>query len=185
MAQIKGSALVPRFKYLDEKTSPGIKEKVISELSERFQEVVERSIFVGRWYPFEYYVEINRAMDKVLGKGDLSMIPSFGAYSADQAFTGVYKFFYKLGSPDFIITRATKVWNQYFQNGCLVIEKIGKKRRRLEMRDVEISAEEHCLSVLGWVKRTLELSGGKNVKAQITQCRQQGATACEILAGWE
>jgi hypothetical protein len=185
VAQIKGSALVPRFKYLDEKTTPEIKEKVISELSEAFQQIVKRAIFIGMWYPFEYYVEINRAMDKVLGVGDLSMIPSFGAYSAEHALRGVYKFFYKVGSPDFIIMRAAKVWNQYFQNGYLNIEKTGKKQVRLEMRDVEMSAEEHCLSVLGWIKRTLELSGGKNVNAQITKCKQKGAEVCEILAVWE
>ncbi|MCD4814138.1 hypothetical protein K8S19_10660 [bacterium] len=185
MARVKGTALIPRLKYIDEQGTPEQKERILTQLSPVFQADIRKNIYVGMWYPFEYYIEINRAMDKVFGSGDFTMIPQFGKYSAEHSLKGVYKFFYKVGSPDFIIMRATKVWNQYFENGTLTAEKEGTKQVRMILLDVEMYADEHNLSVLGWVKRTLELSGGKNVKSDIVKHRKKGDPHCEIVSSWE
>ncbi len=185
MAKVKGTALMPRVKYLEEKANPAQKERVIALLSPGFQQDLRQGILLGQWYPFEYYIELNRALDKVLGIGDLSLIPKLGYYSADQGLKGVYKLFYKVGSPEFIIQRGAKVWNQYFVNGQLSVQVIAPKDVRVLLTDVESPTEEHCLSVLGWVHRTLELSGGKNVRAEMSKCRRKGAPYCEITARWD
>ncbi|MEW6516351.1 MAG: hypothetical protein AB1439_05530 [candidate division FCPU426 bacterium] len=185
MAKVKGTALMPRIKYLEEKATPEQKEKIVALLSPEFQKEVRQGIFLGTWYPFEYYIEINRALDKVLGTGDLSLIPKLGYYSADQGLKGVYKLFYKVGSPEFIIQRGAKVWNQYFVNGQLNVAKVAPGEARITLTEVESPTEEHCLSVLGWVHRTLELSGGKNVRTEMSKCRRKGAPFCEITARWD
>lgn len=185
MAKVKGTALMPRIKYMEEKSSPEQKERVISQLSPEFQKDLHQGILLGSWYPFEYYLEINRALDLVLGTGDFSLIPKLGYYSAEQGLKGVYKLFYKVGSPEFIIARGAKVWNQYFVNGQLNVEEVARRVVRLTLTDVEAPSEEHCLSVLGWVRRMLELAGAKNVRTEQSKCRRKGAPYCEIMARWD
>ena len=92
MAKVKGTALMPRLKYMEEQARPEVKERVLSELSEAFQTDIKKGIFVGQWYPFDYYLEINRALDKIMGIGDYSLIPKLGAYSAEQGLRAFINF---------------------------------------------------------------------------------------------
>ena len=43
----------------------------------------------------------------------------------------------------------------------------------------------HCLSIEGWVRRTIELGRPKHVTVAEQLCRCRGNDACELVADWE
>lgn len=184
MAKVKGTAFASRLKYLDEKSDQLKKEYVLKLLSPALQAEIQKGILTGSWYPFDYYVELNRAMDKILGKGDLSKILEFGRFSAEHAVTGIYRIFFRLGSPEFTFKLASNVWNQYFVNGQLRSGLVGPKHIKLEMVNVEVVSREHQLSVHGWCERLLELTGAKNIKID-TKSYPSGPVSFEYHVRWE
>ena len=110
--------------------------------------------------PFELFVDLNVTADRLFGAGDLALCYHMGRFGADVNLTTLYRVFYKLGSPGFIMSRAAKVWGVNYDSGRLVWE--GDEAHGLTMRieDFATPHRAHCLSVLGWAARSIELSGG-------------------------
>jgi len=185
MVQVKGSTLVPRLKYLETRGNEAQQRQVMEQLSTEFRARIQSGLLQSEWYPFADFVSLIRAMDRVFGRGDLAFVPPLARYAAEQALTTIYKVFYKVGSPEFIITRAARVWSQYYTSGHLQVLPLGPKRVRLLLEDFETPAREHCLSVRGWIEQTLEMSGGRNIRVDELQCRAQGKPQCEFMCSWQ
>lgn len=83
MANVKGSALIPRLKYIEEKSNTTVKDQIINQMNHAFRDDCKAGLLMGHWYPFHCYTDLNNAIDKVMGKGDLKLIPLLGRYSAD------------------------------------------------------------------------------------------------------
>lgn len=185
MSEVKGTALSTRLKYVEEKAAPEIKEKVYAELTEGFQQEIRKGIFANTWYPIGYYLEINQAIAKIMGNGNEEIAFDVGCYSADQVLHGVYKLFYKIGTPEFVLKNASRVMNQYFTEGKLRVVFDLPRQARIYFEDVRDYRHTQCLSLIGWAYRNIQLSGGKNVTHQVVQCRKRGDPACQGLLKWE
>lgn len=187
MVKIKGSALLGRLAYLKAKATAEQAEEVRKRLTADLQRDLENGVLANTWYPFPHYLELNRVLDQVLGRGDLSLIPEIGRFSATAALNGVYRIFFKLGSPEFIIQRAPLVWKAYHTSGKVTVEMLEKgelKKGRMRISEFETPSREHCLSLLGWVRGMLEMAGATEVEVHEEKCATRGAGACEFIATW-
>ena len=184
---IKGAALAARIKYMQDKATPEQQARIRARLSPAFRETLDRGMMPSAWYPFAFTVEINRALDAVLGRADASLIPKLGRYSAEQVLHGVYKIFFKLGSPEFIISRVANVWRQYYNSGKARVAwdaVPAGKQARLIIEGFEAPARENCLSMLGWIEGMLHMAGARDVRVEETTCRCRGGEACVFTARW-
>jgi hypothetical protein len=184
---IKGSTLIPRLEYLQKQATEEQMEKVYKRLRPPLVEVLKTGIMATRWYPVEDMLALSSAMDVVLGQGDKKLIWELGRFSAEFAARGIYKIFYKFGSPEWIIKKTLSVWRQYYDAGEVrVIEKNSNGVHGLRICISGLSGVPSTLwlSIGGWVEKSLELSGGKNVKAVIAETLQTPGTNCEIDLTW-
>lgn len=185
MARVKGSALVARVNFLRELCTPDQQEQVKKHLSSELNQLVELGAFASQWYPLQHLVDISRAIDQVKGRGDGALIQEMGRRSAHEAVRGIYKIFFKIGSPEFVIQRAAQVWSRYYDSGQLQVEVLKKGHVQVALSDFDTPMHEHCLAVSGWIRGMLEASGGKQVETTIVQCRKQGARVCSFEAKWQ
>ncbi|MEW6516350.1 MAG: hypothetical protein AB1439_05525 [candidate division FCPU426 bacterium] len=185
MARVKGSALIARLNFLRDQCTPEQQTRVRALLSAEMVELLENGAFASQWYPLQYLVEFSRAIDQVKGQGDGALLVEMGRRSAGEAVRGIYKIFFKFGSPEFIIQRAAQVWNRYYDSGQLQTEVKGKGCVHITLSAFDTPMHEHCLSVLGWIQGVVEASGAKNVEAKVLQCRRQGARVCSFEARWQ
>ncbi len=185
MAKVKGSALVARVNFLRDQCTPEQQGQVKALLSEELNQLLELGAFASQWYPLQYLVDISRALDQVKGRGDGALILEMGRQSAHEAVRGIYKIFFKFGSPEFVIQRAAQVWSRYYDSGQLQVDVLEKGRVQVALSDFDTPIHEHCLAVSGWIRGMLEASGGKNVDTKIVQCRKQGARVCSFEARWQ
>jgi hypothetical protein len=181
MAKVKGSVFGPRLKYIKSHANPEQEKAIWDGMSEALRNDVTR-VIISQWYPFEHYLELNRAIVKELGHGNMEILHDVGRYSADDALHGIYKLFFKVGSPNIIIKAATSAWNQYFQNGVLSVNIHSAKSLTMMFQNVELLSQEHFISVRGWVQRVLELSGGKNVRVAVGKLEKLSTT---LEVSWE
>ncbi len=184
MSKIKGSTILSRLKYAEVKGSPQMKQMVIDKLSPELQKQIEIGILMAAWYPFDYYAQLHRVIDQVMGTGDSKLLLDVGKYSAELAVQGVTKIFFKLGSVEFIIKRAAAVWRQHYTSGIMVPEFTEPKKVIFYIREFEEDSKEMMITVAGWIKRTGELSGCKNVTVSYKKYPENNAITYQYLLTW-
>jgi hypothetical protein len=184
MSKIKGSTIISRLKYAEVRGASQTKDAVIQKLSPDFQDKIKIGILMAAWYPFEYYSQLHRAIDQVMGKGDLAVLLDVGKYSAELAVHGVTKIFFKLGSPEFILKRASAVWHQHYTSGLMEPIFGEKKTVTLLVKEFEEDSNELLVTVAGWIKRVMELSGGRNVTIDYKKFPEAAGIAYQYNIKW-
>lgn len=190
MAHVKGSRIIPRLKYLDKNDPGGIREKILSELEPELADKIRKGIIAGQWYPVSGYVQLHRLLDKYLGRGDGQLCRKLGRISAQEAFNGLYKMFFKFGSAEFVMTSAPLTWRQLYDSGSLRIQNESAdegdyRQYRMIIEEFDCPAEEIWNVLAGWVEGTLEMTGAKDIKVAVAARRVAPNSLCEIEAAWK
>jgi hypothetical protein len=107
-----------------------------------------------------------------------------GRASADYGLTTVYKIFFKFGAPHLIIAKAARVFGGYYDSGHIEAVVSEPGRAVLELRDFADPAPELCDRILGWMQRTMELTGVKNLKSAHSLCVTRGDALCRFEGHW-
>lgn len=185
MAQVKGSAITSRIRYIREHADEDVYQEIKAELSRANRAALDEGVLPHAWVPYSLFIEMNIAADHVLGAGDLALCREMGRYGAKINLPTLYRIFMRLGSVGFILKKASKLWSVHYDSGALDVEAIGRNAARLAIRDFDAPHKAHCLSVHGWAEGAIELTGSRVVRAVEEQCRTQGADVCRFYAEWE
>lgn len=153
--------------------------------SEELRTTLDVGVKKERWYPFEQFVELNLVIDRVFGRGDLSIVKELGRYGADANLTTIYRLFFKVGSAQWILGRAVRLWSAHYDSGYLEVLTRGPRLAVMRVRGFDTPSQVHCLSVLGWCERSIELSGGKRVSVVESKCRTRGDELCQLDIAWD
>ena len=170
MAQIKGNLLLARLKFLHEKAAPDQVQSVLNQLTPECRRAVTGSILAVAWYPIEYVFELMAAMEQGMGQGSPRFVEELGRFSAQQAYRGLYKLFFKFGSPEFILKRCPMFWGQLMDSGKLDVTMSGPRQANLGLTGFDQQLPKVFMrSLAGWSQGLMEVSGAKNVRVEILQ----------------
>jgi hypothetical protein len=147
--------------------------------------LIDGGVEKARWYPLRLFYELNTLIDRLFGTGDLSLIRELGRYGADANLTTIYRLFYKVGTTHWILGRAVRLWSAHYDSGYMEVLTRGARSASLRIHNFAQPDRAHCLSVLGWCERSIELSGGRNVTVDETLCRTRGDQICQLDVSWE
>lgn len=184
---IKGSAVTARVRYVRESYGePGVR-RLKESLSPESRQRIDEKVMPHDWVPLPMFIELCTEIDRLYGRGDLALCRELGRYAAKVNLPTLYRIFYALGSPRFIVSRAIRVWGVHYDSGRIDAtfeEKPPLERVTLTLRNFAEPHPVHCLSVLGWVERSVELSGGEISDASETTCRSRGDDACRFVVSY-
>lgn len=184
MPNVKGSAFSSRILWVRLNQGEEGLKRLRAAVSGELGSVLEEGAIMSRWYPFEQFVELNLAIDETFGKGDLALIKSLGRHGAETNLTTIYRLFYKVGTVKWIIARASRLWGMHYDSGRMHVEDLPGREVGLRIDDFDTPHRVHCLSVLGWVERSLELSGGAQAAVEEQSCRASGDASCYFRGTW-
>jgi hypothetical protein len=140
------------------------------------------------WVDFGLFVEATELVDRLFGRGDLAMAWEVGRYAAEHNI-GVWRsLVMRVMSPSIIMGIATSLWTHHYDSGKLVLreESDGEKNHvRLSIADFRTPHRTHCLSIGGWIERTLELGRPKSVRVREVSCRARQGAACDFALSWK
>jgi hypothetical protein len=185
MANVKGSAITSRLLWVRLHHGEEGDAKVRQALSPATRAIAGEPPHKARWYPFEAFVELNVVIDRLFGRGDLAVVKELGRYGADANLTTVYRLFYMVGTPKWIMDRAARLWDLHYDSGRLVIVRHPGNAIDMRIENFPTPHKTHCLSVTGWAERSLELSGARQLTIEESECRTSGGSACVLHAAWE
>ena len=184
VSNVKGSALTSRLLWVSLNHGEAGMARLAEAASPTLRAVVREGASRATWYQFEMFVELNQKIDELFGKGDLALVKELGRYGADANLTTIYRLFYKVGTVQWILSRASRLWGMHYDAGRMIVRAPGGREVELEIMDYDTPHRTHCLSVEGWIERSVELSGGKDVALDELDCRARGGARCRMRVRW-
>ena len=184
MARCKGLNLSSRLRYVQEVHGEEAVKKLLAELAPATRELLERHVLPHEWVPFSTFIDLNVVADRLHGKGDLALCREMGAWAAAANLPRIFRLFYRFGSPMFLFERAAKLWSAHYDSGRMETRRDDDGTLFLSIHEFDEPHRAHCLSVLGWIIRSIELSGAKVNFAEERKCRLAGDDCCEVAASW-
>jgi hypothetical protein len=182
---VKGSALTSRLLWVRLNHGEHGMKRVMAEASSPLRAIAEQGAVRARWYPLPLFLELNRLIDRIFGAGDDVLTRELARYSADANLTTIYRLFYKVGTVRWVLSRAPRLWGLHYDAGSLAVRYLGPREVEIEVVEFPTPDRVHCLAVMGWTERSIELSGAANVVTQEVQCRTRGDLRCRFRLRWD
>ncbi len=181
---VKGTAVNSTLRFLADKYGAASIATVTENLPPEERDAIRRGVLVSHWYRFSTLAHMMREARRIYAGGDAGIYKEMGRASADYALTTIYKIFFKVGSPQFIITRAASVYGSYYSAGGATVTDSGRGVAILELQPFPEPCEEYCHRIWGWVNRMLELSGATRIDSRHAKCQARGDAKCVIDGRW-
>lgn len=168
--EVKGVSVRSVVEFINRKY-PGKYKHWCETLPETSRNIYLGKIVVNEWYPLNEGLTIPlHNVGKIFYDGDWQKaVLDMGKYSAEEALTGVYKLYVKMGSPRHIIDRASRIMSAYFQPSEMKVASSDKNQVVLHITRFDEPDEAIEYNISGWIDRALEISGCKNVKTEIAK----------------
>jgi hypothetical protein len=182
---VKGSALRSTMNYLREHFSDEQVRRVLAKLPPAHQDIVEKPILISKWFDSDILTTLMRTMSAELGQPSEILFHRLGRQSCDDGLNTVYRIFFKIGSPSYLLKFVAQVWRNYYSDGKM--EVVSRTDSSVHIRLLECAFPDPgmCLRLSGWMERSLEISGAKNINFSHCSCVHLGGASCEWKASWE
>lgn len=184
MARVKGTAVSASVAYLKERLGPEAFAQVVEGLSPEAQKTLGGTVLPSGWYEFSNLLELMVAAEKRLPRGAKPLAWEMGRYSAESGLKTVYKIFFKVADVGFILKKASQVFSNYYDSGKMETVKNEGKSATLVLTDFDQPNHHFCDRLLGWMERTVELTGAREVRMTHPKCRMRGDDRCEYRGDW-
>jgi hypothetical protein len=185
VTRVKGTAIASTLRFVRERFGAEAVAQVRGDLEPALQASLPDEPLASVWYPFALLMALGRSAARRFGGGMTYFHREMGRASADYAMNAVYRIFFKLGSPQFVVARATRVWRTYYDTGELKPLVAEPGHAVLELSGFTEPMPELCERLIGWMSRSVELAGGKNLRSAHTLCVLRGDEVCRFEGWWE
>lgn len=183
--EVKGVA-VKSIRLFVEKKAPESYNVWLNSLSEKSRYIMSGRIIDGAWYDMQdAVVEPTEKICQYIYNGSDKGAWESGKFSAEVGLKGIYSFFIKISSPEFMLNRASNILTTYWRPSEIMVEKIDAKKASLRMIKFGESNNLVELRIGGWIEKAMELCGCKNVNVTITKSLAKGDKVTEYRLIWE
>ncbi len=180
MANVKGVALLGVIKFIKKYHKDAL-NKVVEALPPEYEKYMQEHLLVTEWYPYKIYTDLLRALDKVIGKGDLSTCIEQGRLSAKHDLSTVFKMFLNFSSVQSMLSRIMIAWTSYYDAGKIEIPSLTDKEATYFIKDFPEIDMAHVKNVQGWMEQFFTFAlKVKNVKSEIVKCQCNGDPVTEM-----
>lgn len=137
------------------------------------------------WYPAgPALVEATDHVCRAFFGGDAKGAWECGRFSAEEGLKGVYKIFLVVGTPAFIIKKASALLPQLYRPSVITVVAQGPNSVTLHVTKFPDAHAVLDARIGGWMERALEISGCKGVKVQIPRSLARGSDLTEFCVSW-
>ena len=183
--QVKGTAVETLPVFIRTKFGEQGFQKWLQALPQESRKSLDAKILPPLWYPLkETLIDPTVKLCELFYNGRLDGATEQGRYSAEHALKGVYRLFVRLASPETLVTKASTIMPTYYQPSSM--EVVEKKNNQSVVRITKFETPHTVIEhrIKGWMERALELTGARNVKAEIGSSLTKGAHYTEFLLSW-
>jgi hypothetical protein len=184
MPQIKGTMIRGALKFIKHCQYPGGIPAVIASLPAEPAAVFAAPILASEWYPYPAYSGLLAAIDRQVGRDDLSLMPTLGRFAARQDLSGVFKVISVLASIPRILQSSSIFWSRYCDAGVFEITALEADRGTGVVRDFPTIAPHHESMLVGWIEGIGLAAGAKTANVELARSVHRGDAMSEYHMRW-
>ena len=185
MIKIKGIAVSDTIKAVKAQYGDQTYNSIVDLLKGETRELFEApAILVSSWYSLDAFVEFLEMYLKVTAQGNEQELIKRSEVLIERQLSGIYKWFVKWGSPEFVLNRIATVHRTYFQGVDVEVSVPSPGKAIVKYTGF---AKQHRLMgpiIIGFYRKALEISGAKDVKAAYTSSIEDDKGYCELILTW-
>ena len=158
-------------------------DAIISELGAYGRMLMRSEIDKHAWYNYPLFIELGEVLDRRYGTGDMTLNIELGRWGAKLNTPNIFRMFIKLGSPEWVMTRAANLWSEHFTEGTVAVsydKGEGGSVAELEITDWPVPHLALSYAVLGFAIAAIEMSGAADVRGELLACRSLGGDSTKI-----
>jgi hypothetical protein len=182
--KVKGSALRSTMSFLREQYPAPTVARILAGLPEEDRKILTPPILTSAWFPADALCRLIHGMEKETPGDPQDLYLRVGMQSCEDGLNTIYKLFFKVGTPSFILKHAGQVWKNYYDEGQIVLVSSTSNTAHVRLEGAKMPDPAMCMRISGWMKRAAELSGGHSVAVDHCACVHRGAPACEWKTDW-
>lgn len=185
MARVKGTAVHSSMRYVRESFGEAAFANILAALPEEDKVILGQEILASTWYPIASFLHFMQETERQLTKEEPDVLRKMGRASCDYGVTGVYRIFFRIGSPEFLVSRGVSVFARYYDTGTMRVAEARPGRTVVEVSSFEGGAPQFCERLYGWMYRSLELAGARNLRGSHSSCVHRGDAVCRFEGEWD
>ena len=180
--QVKGVALSSIIRFVNKNFCIKYDEWFAS-LEEETQTVF-KDLKHTQWYDIKYLKEATKKACDMFYGGDARGAWDMGKESADFSLNGIYRIFVKVGSPNFIISRASRIIKSFYNPSDVEMLENKPYFARFRIKNFEFIDKYIEARICGWVEQALYINGLRNHTVKIEKSMAAGDQYTEFSFSW-
>ncbi len=181
--QCKGNWAASRHRYVEERYGAAGMKDVAERLESRYREMFESPPLPFVWIPVSIVANIDRAILDGPMRGRIEEMRDFGEFISHHDLNLLYRMFFKVGTPGFLLGRSRIIWGQYFRGGELR-PNVSSREGSLVLHDLVLPYYLCEHGVPGWMKAGVEVAGAREVHSTQPRCVHRGDPHCVWHVTW-
>ena len=181
---VKGSPIRSLLKFVEAELNATQRAELFSRLSPDDAARLRGHVLVSDSLPVALLNRMTEEAAKVKQEPLQRFARRAGRAAASEAFSGVYRVFALVLTPEKLLEKASRIWGSLYNRGEMVVESRSDRGANIKLLNFP-SEEAGCARVTGWIERMVELTGVRNARVIQTHCCSKGAPACEWDIQWD
>lgn len=162
--EVKGAGVISIIEYVKAVHGPSGYAQWLDALSSEARRLVEGTVFASSWYGGDAAVfELREKVCDVFFNGDPQAARAVGRFAAEQGLRGIYKALVKVGSVDWVMSRASMVGTRYIRPIVVTPLVLEKRRILVRLEGIGTKSEPLEASLCGFIGGAAEISGARDV----------------------
>ena len=186
--EVSGTAFLGLIRQVKDSKRGGdaVLAEIVRASGPETEAIFARPIRVLSWFPYSAYVSFLVAIDRRLGRGDLSYCRTLGELAGQRDLGTIFRIYKTLASAERLIRSCSKVWTSYHRNAG-AMEAIAWEPDNTVLRITGFPAMHpaHCRLMEGWMIRTMDTIGCRVLPgAREVVCTSTGGAHHEFACRW-
>ncbi|HEY0995138.1 MAG TPA: hypothetical protein VGD77_04030 [Gemmatimonadaceae bacterium] len=175
----RGANFVFARNFVHQHYGPEAWARVLARLSPEHRRLWESPLMLIGTYDFGAFKATAAAVGEETGAGDRALAAMY-EYAADQSLNTLYKVFFRLANPAFVIGNFPKLWPRFFTAGEVRVENVSRDRAELRFSVPQIFLDWLGPACLGYSSKAVQLAGGTGVRVREIDRRAGGDGKWEV-----
>jgi predicted hydrocarbon binding protein len=185
---VKGASLIGFFKYVkDWNDGENLIEKVLDALPSESADICRQKVIAVADYPYSLFADLIRAIDRVIGSGDLSVCEELGRYAAARDIKAFLDTFKSEVGPKDLMRAADIMWKSYHINsGAIETDDTSPENFVIRICDFPKMDNAHCRLMAGYFGQAMISVGGSWTEdIREVKCSSRGDPYHEFQGKWK
>jgi hypothetical protein len=180
---IRGTAITPVRPFIDHYFGPGGWARYLERVGGPARALFDQTVTPLGWYPFDVALDLVDGLAK-LGEGRPGVLREFAAYNLDSATNLIFRAIFKLGTPQFMVSRSDQVWKRFYSRGRMECDAAARKAR-VRLYEFPYANGNYRKLIGHSIEAVLNKAGASSLRTRYVENVVMGDEYSQYLFEWQ